>query len=244
MNVSRSCPGVCFSERSSYIRNMLDRQADSEGGISMRRIGSIIPLLVLVFTLGVYTDSWANLAGQGSISYNNGLYAFDDKWTDPATTLTWNVFQLANGNYEYDYTFALRSDAKNISHVILQTSANFTAADMLQGTTAGGTFGTWDGQSQSNLGMPGSLYGIKWDMSGPVTSFSWSIVTDRTPMMGNFYAKDGNTNGGTYAYSGTLGTFGNNVVVPDSVAPVPLPAAFWLFGSGAAALGFLKRRLA
>ncbi|HVP79222.1 MAG TPA: hypothetical protein VMV04_15150 [Thermodesulfobacteriota bacterium] len=207
----------------------------------MRHFKSVIFFLVLVFVLVASADSWAALTGPGSISYGSGLYALDDKWTDPATRLSWNVFQLSNGNYEYDYTFVLLNDAKNISHVILQVSSNFSAADMLSGTTPGGILGTWDGQGQSNPGIPAPLYGIKWNMSGNVTSFVWSIVTDRAPMMGNFYAKDGNASGGTYAYSGTLGLFGNNVVVPDSVV-VPIPGAAWLLSSGLASMIGIRGR--
>jgi hypothetical protein len=205
----------------------------------MKHFKGHILLLVLVSTLGISLDAWADLSG--SISYGNGLYASGDNWTDPSASLAWNVFQLADGNYQYDYTFTLPSNARNISHVILQTSDNFTAADMLTGTTPGGVVGLWDGQGSSNPGMPGSLYGIKWDMTGALTSFSWTIVTDRAPMMGNFYAKDGNASGGVYAYSGIDGSFGNNVVVPDTT-PVPLPAAFWLFGSGLAGLVGLRSR--
>lgn len=204
----------------------------------MKHFKSIVPIFVIVFLLSIVTSSWGALTESGSISFNNGLYAFDDKWTDPATTLSWNVFQRTDGNFEYDYTFALRSDAKNISHVIIQTSSNFTTADMLPGTTANGQLDTWDGQGNSNLGIPAPLYGIKWDTSG--TSFSWTIVTDRAPMLGNFYAKDGNSNGGTYAYSGTLGVFGNNVVVPDSVTPIP--AAVWLLVSGLVGLIGIRRK--
>jgi len=63
--------------------------------------------------------------------------------------------------------------------------------------------------------------------------------------MGNFYAKDGNANGGTYAYSGTLGQFGGNVVVPDSVSVTltPIPAGAILFGSGLIALAGTRKKI-
>ena len=99
---------------------------------------------------------------------------------------------------------------------------------MLPGTTAGGIIGLWDGQGNDNPGMPGAFYGIKWDMTAQVTNFSWNVVTGRAATMGNFDAKDGNANGGVYAYSGTNGSFGNNIVVPDTT-PAPIPAAGWLF---------------
>ena len=206
----------------------------------MKPLKTIFQLFFFVLLLGIATTSWGALTGPGSISYNHGLYAYDDLWTDPATILAWNVAQQTDGNYEYDYAFTLRSDAKNISHVIIQVSDNFTAADMLSGTTTGGQLGTWDGQGNSNPNIPAPLYGIKWDATGTVTSFAWTIVTDRAPMLGNFYAKDGNANGGTYAYSGTLGVFGNNVVVPDTV---PLPGAILLLGPGLVGMAAMRKRL-
>jgi hypothetical protein len=217
----------------------LNETLKKEVSMKNKVLVTLVAFVLLASMLVLGADSWAALTGPGSISYGCGLYASDDKWTDPATRLSWNVFQLSNGNYEYDYTFALRSDAKNISHVILQVSSNFTADDMLPGTTSGGLIDTWDHQGQSNLGMPDDLYGIKWN-TGAVKSFSWSIVTDRAPMMGNFYAKDGNAQGGTYAYSGTCGSFGNNVVVPDSV--VPIPGAVWLLGTGLIGIIGIRRK--
>ena len=206
----------------------------------MKPIRMTLPIIAFVFLLGITSTSWADFTG--SINYNNGLYAYDDNWTNPATTLSWHVFQRTDGHYEYDYTFTLPSNAKNISHVILQTSSNFTNADMLSGTTANGQLGTWDGQGNSNLGIPAPLYGIKWDTSAtPVTSFNWTIITDRVPTFGNFYAKDGNSNGGTYAYRGTQGQFGDNVLVPDTV-PTPIAAAAWLFGSGLVGLVGIRTR--
>jgi hypothetical protein len=204
----------------------------------MKHFKTIITIFVIVFLLGIVTSSWGALTGSGSITYNNGLYASGDDWANSSSSLSWNVYQLSSGNYEYDYSFILPTNAKNISHVIIQVSKNFTTADMLTGTTPNGSLGDWDGQGNSNLGIPASLHGIKWDASG--TSFSWTIVTDRAPTLGNFYAKDGNADGGVYAYSGTSGVFGNNVVVPDTVTP--LPAAAWLLGSGLAGLIRIRRK--
>jgi hypothetical protein len=148
----------------------------------------------------------------------------------------------ADGNFEYDYAFTLPGNARTISHVIVQVPNDFTDADILPGTTPGGTIGVWDGQGSSNLGIPAALYGIKWNTSAtPSTSFTWTIVTNAAPMTGNFYARDGAAGEGVYAYSGTKDVFGNNVVVPGSTVLTPVPAAAHLFGSGLIGLGAVRK---
>lgn len=183
------------------------------------------------------------VVAQSPISYGDGLYASGDNWANPATTLSWNVTQLASGYFQYDYTFTLSTAAgtKGISHVIIEVSENFTAANVKTGTTAGWELGMF-GTNNGNPGIPDTLYGLKWDGGGAKPSLSWTIVTDRAPMLGDFYAKDGNDPGQlpVFAYSGTSSGFGGNVAVPDSV--VPIPGAAYLFGSGIVALIGLKRR--
>lgn len=221
----------------------------------MKHFKTIIPVYVIVFLLGTVASSWAALTG--SITYgtngNGGLYASGDNWAKPASTLSWNVYQLTSGvnagEYEYDYTLALASNARNISHVIIQTSANFSSTDIFSGTTFYGDstklqLNTWsdNGQGNSNSGIPASLYGLKWDLSSlAVNNYTWTLVTDRAPTQGNFYARDGS---GVYAFSGTsnagVGVFGNEVVTPDSVTP--LPAAAWLLGSGLMGLIGIRRK--
>jgi hypothetical protein len=215
----------------------------------MKHFKSIITIFVIVFLLGIVMSSWGALTESGSISFNNGLYASGDNWANAASTLSWNVFQLSNGNYEYDYSLTLANNAKDISHVIIQTSPNFTRADMLTGTTyTQYDPQTWSGQGNSDSGIPAPMFGIKWDLAnltevqkGAVNNFNWTIVTDRAPTMGNFYGRDGNN---VYAFSGTsnngTGSFNNLVVVPDTVTPIP--AAAWLLGTGLVGLIRIRRK--
>ena len=198
----------------------------------MRHFKGIVLILAFMFMPGASANSWADLTGPGSISYGNGLYASGDGWASTSTNLMWDVSQQPDGNFEYDYTFTVSPVAGTISHVIIQVPTNFS------GTTSGGIIGLYNagGPGNSNLGMPGSLYGIKFTPATSSTTFSWTIVTGLQPQMGNFYAGDGKEGGGVYAYSGTCngttftGTFSNNVVVPGAITPIPATA--WFFGAG------------
>jgi len=89
--------------------------------------------------------------------------------------------------------------AKEISHVLIETSRGIT---LLSGTTTTGREGpsTFGAQGNSNPGIPGDLFGLKFDLSG--LAVSWQIETDRAPMWGDFYAKNGKHRGqDVYAYN-------------------------------------------
>ncbi len=194
----------------------------SAWGIGFMKPVKVFFLFMLLPCLA--TNSWAALTGQGGISFNNGLYASGNSCADSACVLSWKVLQLENGNYEYHYTFFFPNDARNVSHIIIQVSKNFTASSMQEGTTPDGMLGTWDGGGKDNQGIPAPIYGIRWNMPAAASGYKWTIVTDRAPMFGNyFYGREGNTRGGAvHAYSGTSWGFGNNVVVPG---PAPYPSA-------------------
>ncbi|HEX9023679.1 MAG TPA: hypothetical protein VF799_07555 [Geobacteraceae bacterium] len=169
----------------------------------------LIPLLCFA------VNSWGTLTGQGTIRCGSGLFASGDNCSDLSSALIWKVVQLDNGYYEYNYSLNFPREARNITCVITQVAKNFSAGDMLKGTTPNGRLSVWDGGGKSNQGIPAPMYGIKWDLSFALaTSVSWTIVTDRAPMFGRFYARGDNFKDGLYVYSGAWGFFESNVVVP------------------------------
>jgi hypothetical protein len=150
-----------------------------------------ILVTVIALILSFNANAWATTI-TGSITGPTGLFGTDG-WYE-GTTLSWSItdnLQSNPGHYEYTYTFTVHE--KPISHMIIQVSNDFTASDILEGTTSGWQLNTYsiDGPGNSNPGIPSPLYGLKWDTSGDPLTFSVTIVTDRIPMDGNFYARDG-----------------------------------------------------
>jgi hypothetical protein len=183
-------------------------------------------------------------------------------WDSQVTALVYQVSldnkgdaNPANDTWLYQYTFEV--PVKAISHVLIETSPGIT---LLAGTTVSGREGptTFSARKNSNPGMPGPLFGLKFNTTLDPLIYSWQIETDRAPMWGDFYAKDGKTGGAeVYAYNINFGlaapiyvqgvSADGFALVPDTVTggpAVPVPAALWLFGPALGALTAARRRRA
>jgi hypothetical protein len=231
-------------------------------------------LLSMILVLGLAQNGFA-VPMSGTISGpSNGLYG-THAWSD--ASLSWEVEETSPGVWQYDYEFIV--DAKEISHVIFEVSEDFEACDgtdpdcdpatdnILAGTTTGWIYD--DNYSSTNPGnsnpyMPATIPGLKWNFSG-LTTINVTLVTDKEPMWGDFYAVDGKKPGEeVYAYSTGFGLSTDAVIgsgnavdseghawvlVPDTNGgggggqDVPEPSTFLLLGFGLAGAGLLRRRI-
>lgn len=117
-----------------------------------------------------------------------------DGWTSSSTSLSWTVQDIGTVGgfvlWQYDYTFTVPT--KNISHFIIEVSPDAGANDFtyLDGS---GELGTYT-SGGSNPNMPSSVKGIKFGVNNSLSA-TVSFTTTRSPVWGDFYAKDGKDKG-------------------------------------------------
>jgi len=146
-------------------------------------------------------------------------------WIEPGvTTLDWTVLELEDSSWLY--TYELSVPIGEVSHLILQVSPTFTEQNII---ATSGTFGNIEINTFTpgggNPGMPGEIYGLKFDEAfGLVATFE--LHTDRHPMWGHVYAKDGNVGGDVNtAYNAGFKNVGESrIMVPNTDDIVPEPA--------------------
>jgi len=206
----------------------------------MKRIFVCLALLAVVFF-----GSRAFAYYEGYISWDKNLVA-SYGWANSKSVLNWIVsFDSSTDYWTYRYTFTTDGNP-GISHVITEVSGTFDSDNIEAGTTKGYELEDYSSGERSNPGLIGDLYGLKFETKkrSEGKTYTWTIVTDRAPMWGDFYAKGGKND---YVYNTGFGTtydapIGNNenlfgwALVPDTVTrittSVPEPETLILLGIG------------
>ncbi len=147
-------------------------------------------------------------------------------WQSGETSLAWDITQ-ADGTVHYCYTANVPSGA--LSHFILQvsdgtepdtdifTSANIWNVQIDGQPSTNYSIGTWSSSQPSNPYMPDSIYGVKFD---GLTTLNTSICfdSDRLPMDGSFYSKDGKADSQTGEFNAMW-----NTGLASGTAFIPVP---------------------
>ncbi len=240
------------------------------------KLTTLMLSVVVLFVLAVAPS----YAFQGTLAWMDGpssqITAYGD-WAAPTTSITWDV---TNYGSHWLYTYSLNVTRKDISHFIIETSGSEEKPIVIEGpgvvnpdiwdiAGSGGAGGAssdsprhWStAQGASNIFMPdGGMYGIKFEAVSDSRSWTVSFKSNRPPVWGDFYAKDGM---GVAAYNAgfTGGYFDGSaanlvtrdgtyldtqLAVPDtrsgSTVPEPSSIAALVLGLPALALAARRRR--
>jgi hypothetical protein len=200
-------------------------------------------IFITVISVIALTANVRALTLTGSITTASNTLIGNAAW-ETDTALSWVVDNTTNAGF-WTYTYTFTNDLKDLSHAIIEVSENFTVDNIVDNLTTGGYEGPDNyGSGMDNPGIPGTMWGVKWNTSSTTGTTIWTIVTDRAPMWGDFYAKDGKDGiENVYAYNSKFGmdtdalisngNAGGWVLVPDTATGViPEPGTFMLLGTG------------
>ena len=220
--------------------------------------------IVVLLAMGMMGTAHAVSTYSGSLDYSDGGITGipGNPWMAPGTTFSWQVDDNGDGTYTYTYRLQVPDGSKAISHITMEVSPSFLSSnilEVLQGDIADGQPDAYP-NGGADPGMPDSMRGVKFVGGGPdSTDYDWTVsfTTDRAPVWGDFYAKDGTAEGDWVAIWNAGFTdpdtdptdpagnasIANHILVPDTITDmVPAPGGILLAGFGMGLVGYIRTR--
>lgn len=240
-------------------------QSESAGSCNQMAEDRIMSTRLIVLLVTAFTT--AQVASAITLPVNDTLSGADEittlgsssPWSD--IIFIYEVASLDDAIFKYTYTWEDPDASKDLSHIIIQLSNDPTAWYKFETPSclSQPEIGTWTSNNgNSNPGMPGDVYGVKFDLTEDVSSVTFSIITDRVPAWGDFYVEDGRANKDDFAAAWNAGfgnepfrdyedgdVFPNKILRPDSRPAGSVPdggASAALLGLGLVGLATLARQ--
>lgn len=220
--------------------------------------------LVLAAMLGlsppIQADVIAAPLGSGTRTEGSQIKTIGNWATDSRTfSISWDI-SFDGSVYTYVYTLDGYA-GPDISHLAIAASDGRPGTIAFTEESVLGVSGypiEVGNLYEKKLGAPGDLYGLKFDF-GDEAPFTYTLMTDRAPIWGSFFAKAGKNSG---AYNIGWSTWGDYladtsiqgfvfdasqwIAVPDSrMRPhsvVPEPTSLVSLGLGLASIGLIAVR--
>ena len=180
--------------------------------------------LSLMLVCGMTTSVLA-LSYTGTVSGPSaGLYGTEE-WS--TASLSWEVTNdgVADGNWQYTYVWEAETGSKGLSHLDIEVSEAFGDENLISWQAFYKPADTWEDITDDTVQegpqkfeeIGGTLAnGLKWESGkddndndlwpDDIYKFQVIFVSDKDPVWGDFYAKDGKTGGDeVYAYNTGFG---------------------------------------